>query len=128
MEYFANPSLSVVVAKCRFLGFVVQDSAYVFSIYLNPDVDDRIFYCMLTSMAAVQAEDVRGPLSCMRVICMAIIMSGWVLLPQIVIVLQPWALQLCLVAITPLCRQSFLCLMLFQICGVNRHRLCGAEG
>ena len=33
---------------------------YVFSLYRNPDLDDRIFDCLLTSMAAVQAEDVRA--------------------------------------------------------------------
>ena len=31
---------------------------YVFSHYRNPDLDDRIFDCFLTSMAAVQANDV----------------------------------------------------------------------
>ena len=30
----------------------------MFSLYSNPDVDDRIFYCLPTSMAAVQSEDV----------------------------------------------------------------------
>ena len=30
----------------------------MFSLYLNPDLDDRIFDCLLTSMGAVQAEDV----------------------------------------------------------------------
>ena len=30
----------------------------MFSFYRNPDLDDRIFDCLLTSMAAVQAEDV----------------------------------------------------------------------
>ena len=30
------------------------------SLYCNPDRDDRIFDCLLTSMAAVQAEDVRA--------------------------------------------------------------------
>ena len=29
-----------------------------FTLYSNPDLDDRIFDCWLTSMAAVQAEDV----------------------------------------------------------------------
>ena len=38
----------------------VRQSFYVFSIYRNPDLDDRIFDCLLTSMAAVQAEDVRA--------------------------------------------------------------------
>ena len=28
------------------------------SLYRNPDLDDRIFDCLLASMAAVQAEDV----------------------------------------------------------------------
>ena len=54
--HFANPNLSVVVAKCWFLGFVVWDS----SLCRNPDLDDRIFYCLLTSMAAVQANDDRA--------------------------------------------------------------------
>ena len=30
------------------------------SLYRNPDLDDRIFYCLLASTAAVQAEDVRA--------------------------------------------------------------------
>ena len=38
----------------------VRQNLYVFSLYLNPDLDDRIFCCLLTSMAAVQAEDVRA--------------------------------------------------------------------
>ena len=33
---------------------------YVYSLYRNRDLDDRIFYCLLASMAAVQAEDVRA--------------------------------------------------------------------
>ena len=37
----------------------VRQNLYVFSLYRNPDLDDRIFDCLLTSMAAVQAEDVR---------------------------------------------------------------------
>ena len=32
----------------------------VFSLYRNPDLDDRIFDCLLASMATVQAEDVRA--------------------------------------------------------------------
>ena len=39
----------------RFCG--VRQNLYVFSLYHNPDLDDRIFDCLLTSMAAVQAED-----------------------------------------------------------------------
>ena len=33
---------------------------YVFSLYRNNDQDDRISDCLLTSMAAVQAEDVHA--------------------------------------------------------------------
>ena len=32
----------------------------MYSLYHNPDLDDRIFDCLLASMAAVQAEDVRA--------------------------------------------------------------------
>ena len=59
-EQFANPSMSVVVAQCWFLGFVVRDKTYVFSLYHNPDLEDRIFDCLLTSIAAVQAENKRA--------------------------------------------------------------------
>ena len=38
----------------------VRQKLYVFSLYHNPDLDYRIFDCLLTSMAAVQAEDVRA--------------------------------------------------------------------
>ena len=38
----------------------VRQNLYVFSIYCNPDQDDRIFDCLLASMTAVQAEDVRA--------------------------------------------------------------------
>ena len=30
----------------------------MFSLYSNPNLDDLIFYCLLASMAAVQAEDI----------------------------------------------------------------------
>ena len=52
---------------CEMLVFRVcgmRQNLYVFSLYRNPDLDDRIFDCLLTSMAAVQAEDVR-PLPCL---------------------------------------------------------------
>ena len=78
----------------------VRQNLYVFNLYRNPDQDEHIFDCLLTSMAAVQAEDVRasflfvgglnGPSSLIR--------GGWVLQPQIVTVLQPLTSQLCLVA------------------------------
>ena len=32
----------------------------MFSLYCNPDLGERISDCLLTSMAAVQAEDVRA--------------------------------------------------------------------
>ena len=38
----------------------VRQNIYVFSLYRNPDPDEHIFDCLLTSMAAVQAEDVRA--------------------------------------------------------------------
>ena len=38
----------------------VRQNLYVSSIYRNPDLDDQIFHCLLASMAAVQAEDVRA--------------------------------------------------------------------
>ena len=46
---------------CEMLVFRVsgvRQTLYVYSLYRNPDLDDRIFDCLLTSMAAVQAEDV----------------------------------------------------------------------
>ena len=36
----------------------VRQNFYVFSLYRNTDLDDLIFCCLLTSMAAVKAEDV----------------------------------------------------------------------
>ena len=47
---------------CEILFFRVcgvRDNLYVFCLYRNPDVDDRIIDGFLASMAAVQAEDVR---------------------------------------------------------------------
>ena len=38
----------------------VRQNLYVYSPYRNPDLDDWIFDCLLPSMAAVQAEDVRA--------------------------------------------------------------------
>ena len=35
-----------------FFVFVVWENFYEFSLYRNPDLDDRIFDCLLTSMAA----------------------------------------------------------------------------
>ena len=36
-----------------FRAFGVRQNLYVFSLYRNPDIDDRIFDCLLASMAAV---------------------------------------------------------------------------
>ena len=36
----------------------VRQNLYEYSLYCNPDLDDRLFDCLLASMAAVQAEDV----------------------------------------------------------------------
>ena len=61
MEHFSNPILSVVVAKCCFFRVCgVRQNLYVFSLYSNLHLDDQIFDCLLTSMAAVQADDVRA--------------------------------------------------------------------
>ena len=38
----------------------VRQNLYVCSLHRNTDLDDRIFDCLLTSMAAVQAEDVHA--------------------------------------------------------------------
>ena len=38
----------------------VRQNLYVFSLYRNQDLDDRIFYCLLASMAAVQTDDIRA--------------------------------------------------------------------
>ena len=48
---------------CGILFFMVcgvRQNIYVYSLYRNPDLDDRIFNCLLSSMAAVQAKDVRA--------------------------------------------------------------------
>ena len=52
---------------CEMLVFRVcgvRQNLHMYSLYRNPDLDDRIFYCLLASMAAVQAEDVRSSLVC----------------------------------------------------------------
>ena len=38
----------------------LRQNFYVYSLYRNPDQDDRIYDCLLTSMVVVQAEDVRA--------------------------------------------------------------------
>ena len=43
----------------------VIQNLYVFSLYRNPDLEDRIIDCLVTSMDAVQAGNVCVPLSCL---------------------------------------------------------------
>ena len=48
---------------CEMLVFRVcgaRQHFYVFSLYRNPDLDDQIYDCLLTAMAAVQAADARA--------------------------------------------------------------------
>ena len=48
---------------CEMLVFRVcgmRQNLNVYSLYRNPDPDDQIFNCLLASMTAVQAEDVRA--------------------------------------------------------------------
>ena len=48
---------------CKMLVFIVcgvRQNLPVLSIYCNPDLDNWIFDCLLASMAAVQAEDIRA--------------------------------------------------------------------
>ena len=61
-EHFANRNLSVVVWKYCFLRFVVWSRFffYVLTLYRNPHLNDQILDCLLASMTAVQAEDVRA--------------------------------------------------------------------
>ena len=60
-EAFRQPNFEC--GCCEMLVFTVcgvRQNRYVFSHYCNPDIDERIFYCLLASMAAVQAENVRA--------------------------------------------------------------------
>ena len=92
---------------CEMLFFRVcgvRQNLYVYSLYRNRDIDDQIFYCLLASMAEVQAEDVHVSFL-LWVIRMAIIRSGWVLRPRTIMELQPLTSQLSLVAISWLLAQ-----------------------
>ena len=60
--YGAFCQLKFKCGCCEMLGFRVcgvRQNIYVHSLYRNPDLDDRIVDCLLASMAAVQAENVR---------------------------------------------------------------------
>ena len=61
--YGAFCQLKFECGCCEMLVFGVcgvRQNLYVYSLYRNPDLDDRIFDCLLASMAVVQAEDVPG--------------------------------------------------------------------
>ena len=45
-------------ASIRVYG--VRQNFYMFSLYHNPDLDDQIYECLLTAMAAVQAVDLHA--------------------------------------------------------------------
>ena len=48
---------------CEMLVFRVcgaRQNFYMFSLYRNPDLDDRIYDCLLTAIPALQAADVRA--------------------------------------------------------------------
>ena len=58
---FRQPKFESGCCEMLFLGVCgVRQNLYVYSLYRNPDLDDRIFDCLLASMASVQAEDVRA--------------------------------------------------------------------
>ena len=60
-ETFRQPKFECVFYEMLFFRVCgVIQNIYVFSLYSNPDLDDRIFECLLASMAAVKAEDVRA--------------------------------------------------------------------
>ena len=60
-EAFRQPKFEC--GCCEMLVFRVcgaRKNFYVFSLYRNPNLDDRIYDCLLTAMAAVQAADARA--------------------------------------------------------------------
>ena len=76
---------------CEMLVFRVRGARqnfYVFSLYRNPYLDDRIYDCLLTAWQPCR-QRMRVPRSFLWVTWMAIIRNGWVLLPRTVMVLRP---------------------------------------
>ena len=60
-EHFAHSNFGGgLLRNTVFYGVWCETELYVFSLYHNLDRDNRIFYCFLASMAAVQAEDIRA--------------------------------------------------------------------
>ena len=54
---------------CEMLVFRVcgaRQNLFVFNLYRNPDLDNRIFDCLVISMVSVQAEDVHA---CLFPVC-----------------------------------------------------------
>ena len=78
-----------------FRACAARQNFYMFSLYRNPDQDDRIYNYLLTAMAAVQSAD-----ACASFLFVGdlngIIRNVWVLLPRTVMVLRP--------SISPLCQ------------------------
>ena len=61
--YGAFRQLKFECGCCEMLVFRVcgvRQNLHVYSLYRNSNLDERIFNCLLASMAAVQAEDVRA--------------------------------------------------------------------
>ena len=58
---FHQPKFECGCCEMMFYGVCgVRQNLYEYSLYCKPDLDDPIFHCLLASMAAVQAEDVRA--------------------------------------------------------------------
>ena len=59
---FRQPKFESGCCEMRFFRVCgVRQNRYMYSLYCNPDLDDRILDCLLASlMAAVQAEDARA--------------------------------------------------------------------
>ena len=58
---FRQPKFECGCCEMLFLRVCgVRQNIYAHSLYRNPHLDDRIFDCLLASMAAVPAEDVRA--------------------------------------------------------------------
>ena len=58
---FRQPKFECGCCEMLVLGVCgVRQNLYVYSLYRNPDLNDRIFDCLLASIAAVQVEDVRA--------------------------------------------------------------------
>ena len=67
-EYGAFRQPKFECGCCEMLVFRVcgvRQNLYVYSLYYNPALDDRIFDFLLASMAAVQAEDVSASFLCL---------------------------------------------------------------